>query len=285
LLDGDILPYEIGAVCENFRSERRVMEMVDQLIELILDRTGASHYEVFLSEKGNFRLKVASVKKYKGTRHKEKPRWWGAIRNHLYEHHSATAVTGCEADDALSIRQRAYLHEGVKSCIASRDKDLRICPGYHYSWACGKNQSEKPLYLVTELGELWPKWGTTKAGKPTIKDLKGTGLKFFYSQLIMGDSADNIPGAPGKGTTYAFEAIDNCTSEEEMYGIVLEAYRSAYKCYKGKRGTLNPFISYTDWRGKLQRKRVEDVIREQGILLWMQREEGEMWNHPNGLTY
>ncbi len=257
------------------------MKMVDQLIELILDRTGASHYEVFLSETGNFRLKVASVKKYKGTRQSEKPKWWGAIRRHLYDKHEATAVYGCEADDMLSIRQRAYLAEGTKSCIASRDKDLRICPGLHYSWACGDKQPEKPLYEVDEIGALWPKWGTTKAGNPCIADLKGCGLKFFYAQLIMGDTADNIPGAPKKGVTYAFNAINECTSEEEMYGIVLEAYREAYKCYKGCGKTLNPFISYTDWRGKLQRKRVEDVMREQGILLWMQEFEGQMWDHPH----
>ena len=278
--DLDIFPYEIGAVCENFNTERKVMDRVDQLYNSILDATGATQYEGFLSEGGNYRLKVASVKKYKGQRMTDKPRWFPHIRDYLYEHWDATPVEGREADDELSIKQRYYNAQGTKSCIASRDKDLRIVPGWHYSWACGEHQPEKPLYLVSELGELWPVWKEGKRG-PTLAKLGGCGLKFFYAQMIMGDTADNIPGAPRKGASYAYQAINDCTDETEMYAAVVEAYYSAYKCYGGKGGTLNPFIQYTDWRGGLKRKRVEDVIREMGILLHMQKEEGEMWQHPH----
>lgn len=280
-LDGDIIPYEVGAVCQNFRTERKVMDKVDQLIEFILERTGASQYEIFLSEPPNFRDQVALVKKYKGQRLSEKPQWWFKIREYLYEHYEALRVVGCEADDMLSIKQHDYNARGIKSCIASRDKDLRIVPGWHYSWPCGDNQPEKPLYTVEHLGELWPKWGKpSRTGNVPLSDLKGCGLKFFYAQLIMGDTADNIPGAPGKGNKIAYESIKDCTSEEEMYRNVVEVYRSAYsrstKTFRASGG----YVLQDDWRGKTRLRHFEDILREMGILLWMQSYKGEVWSPP-----
>lgn len=247
--------------------------MVDDLINHILDRTNADEFEVFLSEQGNYRPYVASVKKYKGTREgSEKPIWFGHIRRYLYEHWNATAVYGCEADDMLSIRQRDYIRKGMESCIASRDKDLLITPGWHYAWKCGELQPEKPLHFVEALGELWPRWKTLKSGKQSVKDLKGTGLSFFYSQLITGDVADNYPGAPRKGANYAYEALKDCSTEEELYEVVLRAYIEAYK---------GEWVQYVDWRGKPRRKHVSDMLREQGILAWMCEYEGQRWLPPH----
>jgi hypothetical protein len=255
--------------------------MVDDLINHILDRTNADEFEVFLSEQGNYRPYVASVKKYKGTREgSEKPVWFGHIRRYLYEHWNATAVHGCEADDMLSIRQRAYIREGVTSCIASRDKDLRITPGWHYSWKCGKLQPEKPLYLVSTIGELWPKWKTLKSGKQSVDDLKGCGLKFFYAQMIMGDTVDHIPGIPGKGNTYAYNLINPLSTEAEMYSAVREAYYDAYQRKSKKWVCRGDFVAYKDWRGREQCRTIDNLIREQGILLWMQEELGQMWKAP-----
>lgn len=280
-IDGDIFPYQIGAVTQNFRSPKRVESMVDDQINIILEATEADEFEVFLSEQGNYRPYVASMKRYKGNRiGSEKPVWFGHIRRYLYECWGATSVSGCEADDALSIRQRSYLQEGVESCIASLDKDLNIVPGLHYVWACGKNRPEKPLYLVSTIGELWPKWGVTKLGKPTVKDLKGTGLKFFYSQMIMGDGADNIPGIPGKGATYAYNLINPLSTEAEMYSAVREAYYDAYQRKSKKWVCRGDFVAYKDWRGREQCRTIDNLIREQGILLWMQEELGQMWKAP-----
>jgi hypothetical protein len=277
--DGDIIPYEIGAISEGFHTLSKVTDKVDQLVEFILERTQATEYELFLSEKGNFRLDIASVKQYKGQRMPDKPKWWQHIRDYLYEHWDATAVHGCEADDMLSIKQRECNFLAIKSCIASRDKDLRITPGWHYSWPCGEYQPEKPLYLVSRMGELWPKWKAGKRGR-TLADLKGTGLKFFYSQLIMGDGADNIPGAPRKGAVAAYDAINNCVSERQMYSRVYSTYVQAYSKTLGDSGA----VQYTNWRGEHEYKTIEELIIEQGQLLWMQTYEGELWTPPKQLN-
>jgi hypothetical protein len=275
LIDGDILPYSVGAVCEGFHNKDRVFQRVDEHLEFTLERVGATDKKIFLSEKGNFRLDVATVKQYKGQRHPDKPKWWLPIREYLYETWDAVPVSGCEADDALSIHQRHCNLLAIKSCICSTDKDLRITPGWHYSWPCGDYQPEKPLYLVSRMGELWPKWKDGKRGR-TLAKLGGTGLKFFYMQLITGDSCDNIPGCPGRGPAYAYQLLKDCVSEAQMYSRICAAYREKYTNTPGD----SDLVSYENWRGEQEYKTIEELIIEQGQLLWMQTYEGELWQPP-----
>jgi hypothetical protein len=276
LVDSDILPYEIGAISEGFHTLSKVTDKVDQLVEFILERTQATEYELFASAGGNFRLDVATVKQYKGQRASEKPKWFPHIRDYIYEEYDATPVFGCEADDMLSIKQRECNALAIRSCIASRDKDLRITPGWHYSWPCGEYQPEKPLYCVSRIGDLWPKWRAGKRG-PTLSDLKGCGLKFFYSQLITGDTTDNYPGLPGKGITFAYQLLKDCVSEGQMYSRVHAAYREKYSASLGESG----LVEYTNWRGEQEYKTVEELLLEQGRLAWMQEVEGQMWLPPH----
>src|SRR3546814_8237009 len=93
----------------------------------------------------------------------------------------------------------------VISC--SRDKDLRINPGLHYRWECGKQLADGPTF-VTELGHLELSSGTSKK-------LRGSGLKFFYAQLITGDTVDNISGLPKHGPVRAFNELSECGTEED----------------------------------------------------------------------
>jgi 5'-3' exonuclease len=89
----------------------------------------------------------------------------------------------------------------------------------------------------------------------------GNGLRFFYSQLITGDTVDNIPGLPRGGPRLAFSTLDGLETEEEMFRAVEEAYKKKFP---------------DDYRER---------ILEQARLLWMVREldaEGKpvMWELP-----
>ena len=77
-------------------------------------------------------------------------------------------------------------------------------------------------------------------------------IRNFYKQCLTGDTADNIPGIRGIGPAKAERAIPN-TTPEEMEAVVI----GFYKEYFGR-----------DWFGALE---------EIGQLLWMRREENEMW--------
>lgn len=210
LIDGDLLAYEFGS---NVSDDGYpipwafVASRVNQKLERILDAVGATTYCVFLTsdDKSNFRNKVATIKPYKGNRHQEKPFWRDKIRRHLVTSRGAELVFGMEADDALGISQ------SKDTVICTRDKDLDMIPGYHYTWPCGA-QNERPLWIQDELGAL----------------------RCFYSQLITGDSTDNIPGLFGVGNNSTLvRNIYSCDNELSMYEIAQRAYEQRFGSYWG----------------------------------------------------
>lgn len=123
---------------------------------------------------------------------------------------------GYEADDMLCMEQVA---RGDETIICSRDKDLRICPGFHFSWECGKQ------------GAIWPVH-TDRIGwleKGDSGDVLGYGLSFFYYQMLVGDTADHIPGLPGWGKVKAFNLLHEMKTEEELATTVKDMYKEAEK--------------------------------------------------------
>lgn len=227
MIDGDIFRYEIGAVCqtpeEHFgvtvmipRRREFVQERVDQMIERIMEATDADAFELFLSGKTNYRNDIAVTNPYKGQRKKEKPYHWSTVGEILVADYDAYTVHGAEADDAISIFAR---QDPENTIVASRDKDLRIIPCYHYAWRCGDSQPEIPVHRVSTLGEMravpYPSGGYK---------LVGNGLKFFYGQVLVGDSVDNYKGCPNVGPVAAVKLLDHCTTEIELYAQTLSAY-------------------------------------------------------------
>jgi 5'-3' exonuclease len=126
------------------------------------------------------------------------------------------------------------------------------------------------------MGELWPKWKAGKRGR-TLAKLGGCGLSFFYMQLITGDSCDNIPGCPGRGSAYAYQLLKDCCTEAQMYSRICATYREKYTASLGESG----MVAYTNWRGEKEYKTIEELILEQARLLWMQEYENQMWVPPH----
>ncbi|MNV37063.1 DNA polymerase I [compost metagenome] len=220
LIDGDISRYELGAVCQSVEmhfgqpvarphSEQKVREVVDRFVNGIVDRTDSDGFELFLSGGTNYRNAIAVTHPYKGQRHAPKPYHWATVGDILREDYGAYTVHGAEADDVLSIFGRM---DPDNTIIGSRDKDLRIVPCYHYSWACGKTQPEVPVHRVERLG-----WVAAKAYNSGGYKLVGEGLKFFYGQVLAGDAIDNYKGCPGCGPQKAANALANCSSEYELF--------------------------------------------------------------------
>lgn len=227
MIDGDIFRYEIGAVCQTPETHfgvtvmiprRRsfVVDKVDHMIERIMEATDADAFEIFLSGSTNFRNEIAVTNPYKGQRNKEKPYHWPTIGEILRDSYDAYTVHGAEADDAISIFARL---DPDNTIVASRDKDLRIIPCYHYAWRCGESQPEIPVHKVEYLGEIravpYPSGGYK---------LVGNGLKFFYGQVLCGDSVDNYKGCPGVGPVAAVNLLGACTDEVQLFEATLSAY-------------------------------------------------------------
>lgn len=224
-----------------------VQSRIQARINGIVQATGSDSYQLYLTsdDKSNFRYDIATILPYKGNRKSEKPFYYQHIRNFLIDHRGAIEVFGMEADDAISIHQWNNYFEAIDFCkskgglkhyienehlpeitgvddydkmislfganvvTCSRDKDLNMVPGWHYSWGCGK-QKEKTLWWQDEL----------------------SGLKSFYKQILTGDSVDNIPGLHGVGKSSShLRSIDTCISELEMYLYCLTEYRKRFGSY------------------------------------------------------
>ena len=248
------------------RSFDYVIDKVDESIKFITENSGCDSYELFITGKDNFRYDIATVKPYKGNRSdKPKPFYLESTRK-LLESYGAVVCDGMEADDMLAVRAREMEYKDC--CICSRDKDLRMVPCMQYSWEVGL-QPEWGPELVDKLGELHFRFSDKilKNGEKSnaIKKVWGTGLKWFYAQLIIGDSTDNISGLEGKGGGLVHQVIHPCTSEEELFTAA--------------------FSAYTDKYGDTAAER----LLEQGRLLWMHDtldEEGKviLWELPYETT-
>jgi hypothetical protein len=147
-----------------------------------------------------------------------------------------------------------------QTVICSRDKDLRMCPLLHYSWECGNQRALGPTYTddIGHLEEIITKKTDEKTGKVKIdKKILGYGKSFFYYQMLVGDSADNIPGLPKWGHVKAYELLKDLKTERGLFKAVQKAYIETMK---------------------LDAKR---HFREQASLLWMVQEKGKEYATPS----
>lgn len=236
LIDFDITRYELGAVCQSVEehfgttvarphSEQKVREVVDRFINGIVERTDSDGFEGFLSGGTNYRNEIATTHPYKGQRYAPKPYHWATVGEILLGDYGAYTVHGAEADDALSVFARM---DPENTIIASRDKDLRIVPTWHYSWKCGESQPEVPVHRVEELG-----WIAAKPYKSGGYKLVGEGLKFFYGQVLAGDPIDNYKGCPSIGPQKAADALVNCNTEYELFEATHRLYTQKIGPEKG----------------------------------------------------
>lgn len=286
LIDGDVLVYEIGwcgeydEVGEETNEKTHIIrewDFVEQLlvqrIEGICQDVGATEaptifltaskdrirrYNKFLKLKGleprefivPIRETIATQKPYKGTRKQTKPWHFDNIFEYLIGNYECNiSSNGLEADDEMSIFQWGC-REKQDTIICSRDKDLRITPGWQFGWECGKQASYGPE-LIDAKGGLKLKENKNKEGKVIGYDVKGTGLKFFFYQMLVGDTVDNIPGCPKVGPVKAHQLLSGCSTKREHEQAVIDAYKNVYG--EG----FQPFLE------------------EQSKLLWMVRELDE----------
>lgn len=176
----------------------------------------------------NFRNAIAKTKEYKGHRKtQKKPFHYKNLVNYVLSGKFKVEIAppGLEADDAMCIYQTQHLGQTPTTILCSRDKDIRQCQGWHYSWECGKQASVGPLF-VDSVGSLVNRHEgkVNKEGKPLPLNVLGTGDKFFYFQMITGDSVDNIEGIIGRNKVFAYKLLKDAKTARECYELVAEVY-------------------------------------------------------------
>ena len=123
-----------------------------------------------------------------------------------------------EADDGIIIDSCKLKQDVV---VWSPDKDLRVTPASYYEISTGIIDTIPNRFGYITIGST-----ETGNNKP-----KGHGTKFFWWQMLMGDTADNIKGLrsyKGKsiGAVRAYNLIKDITDEQECANFVLECYKS-----------------------------------------------------------
>lgn len=228
LIDGDVIVYQAGFACQKthymldgmvfenkpdlkqyiadneyctdveYEQELIVEDIANALhtvkvmLERIQNEAGCDSREVYLTGKGNYRNRVYPA--YKANRKDmAKPVLYEDIREYMIKYHAAQVIQGQEADDALGINQ------GEDTVICTIDKDLDTVPGPHYNW----RKPDQGVYHV----------------------LPEAALRFTYTQILMGDAVDNIPGLPGIGIKKAQGLLNGANSSYEYQKIILDAYR------------------------------------------------------------
>jgi 5'-3' exonuclease len=204
------------------------------MIDNTLAETGADEFSIYLSGENNFRYDI--YPEYKANRKDEKPRHLAAVKEYLLTKYNAEVSDGCEADDLLGIAQCNAESETI---ICSIDKDLRMIPGNHYSFEISGKITRGP-----RAGETWIR----PAERCFVEPFDG--LRCFYTQVLTGDSTDNIKGATGIGSVKAERILAGATTEQEL----LEAVQGYFA--------------------------TDDELLMTGQCLWIFRKPNDRWRIP-----
>ena len=148
------------------------------------------------------RMKPETFEKNKGVVPR-RPEHLDRTKEYLLKKHDAIAIDLYEADDLIGLEADRYRRAGQEVVIVSIDKDLDCIPGVHY------NSVRDEVYIVTP----------------------EQAMKHFYYQVIVGDTTDNIPGAPGFGEKKAKAIVNDCEglSQHDLYLKALKAWETGTK--------------------------------------------------------
>jgi hypothetical protein len=227
----------------------------------ILTKSEAGGFEAYLSRGETFRHKLATILKYKGNRDgRERPFHSARIKQYYADTFGAQWCDGYEADDGMAMEQWGdwsylaklydYNEERIKensnTVICSRDKDLNTVPGWHFNWTLKKEAEKREM-----LGEV-------HFEKPPYYVTLMQSIRNFYTQMLMGDSVDNIKGLYNVGKKSAWiKQLDDMHDEPAMYEHVKDKYQRYYGNW---------------WR---------EALVETGRLLHMLRKPGDVWLPPD----
>jgi hypothetical protein len=225
IIDADIVAYRAAAGTEG-QPHKDTEDKVDALMNYTVGETivfpTKNNLECYLTGKGNFRYDVAKTAPYKGNRKDvAKPSNLPAARAWLINNWGAVVSEGEEADDLIATS--AAKGDPETTVICSIDKDFLTVPCWMYNFV--KNT-----------------WNYSTEAEAT---------RYFYTQILTGDTADNIKGIHRVGPVKAGKILEGITTEQELYEACVKAYD-----------------------GDTER------VLENARLLWLRRYEGQWWEPP-----
>lgn len=261
-IDADFMCYQVSAETrdelDGIKPRKSLEDMkynAQRGLEHLMRITGSTSYVAHItpsgSNKGNRDI-LALTKGYQANRKdKVKPEHLSTIRTFIGEELPSVVHLNQEADDGMA--QANYnATDSNLSVIVSKDKDLRMAPGLHWDF-----DDECIVDVDDPFGSIW-----VDRSKKSAKVI-GWGTKFFWAQLLMGDTADNIAGLPcdpdGKkvGPIAAYNYLEDCTSDWQCFLVMKYLWsNSPYE-----------WVDYRDNSPSFWQKNMVSDMQ----LLWMRR--------------
>jgi len=186
LVDGDVIAWRIAHKFEQaiefgdglftWWADMNLAEPeIEFFIQELLRKTNSDDLIVCLSDTKNFRKTV--LPSYKSNRkNRYTPLLVSPIKQYLARYFQSITWENLEADDVMGIMATSEVPE-TSFVIATIDKDLHQIPGKHFNW------------------------DKDHLGVFSVEPEKG--LKFFYQQILSGDSIDGYQGCKGIGAVRA----------------------------------------------------------------------------------
>ena len=156
---------------------------IDGLVENMMFKTGCDSYELWLTGGNNFRYDVEPTYKSnrKGSR---KPIGFTELWQYLMDKYDAQVAVGYEADDVVVTKKTNHPEEYFLCAI---DKDvLYQSEGTHYNYGTDE-------FITTTASEA---------------------NRFFYYQILAGDTVDGYKGIPKIGKVKAEKLLDETEPSE-----------------------------------------------------------------------
>lgn len=219
MIDADSIVY-ILAWNARESTDERVMELnLDQFMVELIQVTQATHYLGVFSPKKTFRNEI--YQEYKANRPPSPDYivfWKPKIIQACIEKYGFFIAEKIEADDVLSI-MREYKIDGqdTEVIFCSPDKDLKQIPGKHYDYQ--KKQ--------------WLEIDTYEADRR------------FWTQMLVGDTSDNVPGCKGIGEKTAPKILAGAVDRHDMELRVKEAYATNKKYPTPDYGSVQYCVMYS----------------------------------------
>lgn len=228
-VDGDFLAYNKAGTDDTLAgtAKNNALAKIADLKARVGAETVIVHTTHPASDKGE-RYLVAQVKPYQGQRSSgRKPKNHGYLQDFFMNYtgsvFTAKVWSTREADDGMCATAIYDLNSAAGcAAIATKDKDMRMFPGKHINWD-SLDVTDVPAGCYDLIGS----------------DKKQYGLKFFWLQMLMGDTADNCPGLEfylnekGKlvrvGEKTAEKLLAGTTTSDEAAAIVVDLYKGCYQ--------------------------------------------------------
>jgi len=262
LVDGDGLAYYCaGKDGSSVGDARRALnDKVESAARLV----SAERVVILLTGSGSHkghRYAIARRKPYQGQRaNSRRPENWAALRDYLTGNECRFPVEityTAEADDLFG--KYAYTQPD-DVVIYTQDKDMRMLPGRHLDWVT--HRMHHVTYIPAAMGEVY------KVHDSEFND-KRYGPKWFWLQMLQGDTADNIPGLPKYLARDVLKPVGEVTAEKLLtIPMIGEGYANTVAMY---------------YRGFYGERWLVEMM-EQACLLWMRRDP-DAWDdclNPGG---